>query len=263
VGEYVEIAGVRIWYDESGQGTPLVLLNGGLCTNEIWSAQLPVFGEHFRVFALEQRAHGHTPDVEGPLSYNDMASDAIGFIETVVGGPVDLLGFSDGGITSLLVAIAKPDLVRKLVTLGTNFDTAGFVPEAAQMAASMTPDAEDIAMFRSLYEASSPDGAEHWPIVVKKVTEMWTTEPHIPVSDLGRIQAPTLVISGDDDMITLEHSAELYKSIPTAQLAVVPGTSHAAAMEKPDLVNGIVIDFLTKEPVPTMLPFRRASAEHH
>jgi pimeloyl-ACP methyl ester carboxylesterase len=80
--------------------------------------------------------------------------------------------------------------------------------------------------------------------------------------ELGRISAPTLVLSGDDDLPTLEHTTTLYRSIPNAELAVVPGTSHFVAMEKPDMVNRIVIDFLEKEPVPTMMPVRRAPAEH-
>jgi pimeloyl-ACP methyl ester carboxylesterase len=263
MGEYAEIGAQRIWYEALGQGDPLVLLNGGLCTNETWAPQLPALAERFRVFALEQRAHGHTPDPDGPLTYEDTATDVIGFIETVVGGSTHVLGFSDGGITALHVAVARPDLIRKLVTTGTNFDTAGMVAEAEQMASSMTPDSEDMAMFRSLYEAATPDGPEHWPMVVKKILEMWSVEPHIPVTDLARIVAPTLVLVGDDDMVRLEHAVEMYRSIPNAELAVVPGASHMVAMEKPDLFNGLVLDFLTKEPVSTMLPFRRAPADHH
>ena len=116
-----------------GAGDPLLLLHGGICTNETWGPQLPAFADRFRVVAPERRAHGHTADVDGPLTYADMAADTIGFLDAVVGGPAHVVGWSDGGIVGLLVAIERPDLVRKLVAIGTNYDTAGVVPEAEEM----------------------------------------------------------------------------------------------------------------------------------
>jgi pimeloyl-ACP methyl ester carboxylesterase len=157
----------------------------------------------------------------------------------------------------LLVAIERPDLVRKLVAIGANYDTAGIAPEAEDMAANMAPDSDDMAMFRGLYEMHSPDGPEHWPVLFGKFTEMLQREPHIPIDDLGRISAPTLVAMGDDDLMTIEHSAALFRAIPNSELAVVPGASHAVVIEKPELLNRIVLDFLQNEPVPTMMPLRR------
>ena len=241
----------------------MVLLHGGLVTNDTWGAQFPAFAERYRVLAPERRAHGHTPDVEGPLTYDDMASDTIGFLETVVKSPAHLVGWSDGGIVGLLVAIARPDLVKKLVALSANFNTHGAIPEAEQMMEAMTPDSPDMAMFRALYEAATPDGADHWPVVVSKIVEMFSTQPDISLGDLGRIAAPTLVMAADDDFLKLEHTAELYRAIPNSELAIVPGTSHALVMEKPELVNRIILDFLEKDPVPTMMPFRRAPADTH
>ncbi len=95
--------------------------------------------------------------------------------------------------------------------------------------------------------------------MLNKFVEMVAHEPHIPVDALARIAAPTLVLVGDDDMVTFEHSIALYRAISGSELAVVPGTSHAAMMEKPDIINRLVLDFLTNEPVPTMLPLRRAA----
>ncbi len=260
MGEYVDIGGVNTWYDDEGTGEPLVLLHGGLCTNETWAAQTPVFAERFHVIAPERRGHGHTADVPGPLTYADMATDTIGFLDRIVGGPAHLVGWSDGGIVGLLVAIARPDLVRKLVTIGANYDTAGIAPEAEEMAADMAPDSDDMAMFRGLYEMHSPDGPEHWPVLIGKFTEMMQREPHIPEGDLARISAPTLVVMGDDDLMSIEHSAALFRAIPNSELAVIPGASHTVPIEKPELLNRIVLDFLENEPVPTMMPLRRAAA---
>jgi pimeloyl-ACP methyl ester carboxylesterase len=188
-----------------------------------------------------------------------MATDTIDFLTTVVEGPAHLVGWSDGGIVALLVAIARPELVRKIAVTGANFKPPPEIGPAEGLD-ELTADAPEMAMFRAMYEAASPDGPEHWPIVVGKMVEMIRAEPDIPMEDLGRIGAPTLVLVGDDDFISLEHTVELYRAIPNSELAVVPGTSHAHFMEKPSLVDRIVLDFLDNDPVPTMMPVRRATA---
>jgi pimeloyl-ACP methyl ester carboxylesterase len=260
MGDYVELPGVRTWYETDGAGDPLLLLHGGLCTNETWQAQRPDLAANFRVLLPERRGHGHTPDVDGPLSYQDMADDTVAFIEKVVGGPAHLVGWSDGGVIALLVAVARPDLVRKVVAIGANFLPSPESGAAPEMLDQLAPEAPDLTMFREAYEAVSPDGAAHWPVVVGKLAAMFRTEPNIRTEDLARITAPTLVLVGDDDLMTLEHTIALYRAIPGSQLAVVPGTSHALLMEKPSEVNRIILDFLTKEPVHTMLPLRRSPA---
>ena len=159
MGKYVELAGIRTWYEVEGQGDSLLLLHGGFCTNETWGTLRPDFAGKYQVFLHERRAHGHTPDVEGPLSYHDMASDTVNFLTSVVGGWAHLVGWSDGGIVALLVAIARPDLVRKLVVIGTNFDTSGYVPEAQTMLEGLTPDNLHLAELRALYGAASPEGS--------------------------------------------------------------------------------------------------------
>jgi pimeloyl-ACP methyl ester carboxylesterase len=259
MGEYVDIAGLKTWYDTAGEGDPLVLLHGGLVTNETWAAQMPAFAESFRVLAPERRAHGHTPDVEGPLNYRDMAADTIGFLETVVGEPAHVVGWSDGGIIGLMVAAQRPDLVRKLVAIGAIATHEADVPGADGFL-ELEPDDPSLAMFRGLYEAHSPDGPDHFAVVFAKFVEMARTQPDITGEELARITAPTLVLASDDDLMLLEHTAYIYRAIPNSELAIIPGTSHALVMEKPDQVNRVVLDFLRNDPVATMMPFRRAPA---
>ena len=260
---YLETGGLKTWYDEQGEGDPLVLLHGGLSTNATWASQMPDFAAHFRVIAPERRGHGHTPDVEGPLSYDAMAADTVAFLTALVDGPAHLVGWSDGGIVGLLVAMARPDLVRKLVVIGTNYDISGMVPEVVEGFASLRADSDDMAMFRTPYEAASPDGPEHWPVVVAKFKEMVATQPTLSAEQLSGITASTLVIVGDDDIVTFEHTVSLFRAIPNSELAVVPGTSHFVAMEKPDIANRLVLDFLQTEPVDTYWPIRRASSADH
>lgn len=261
MGRYVDVGAVKTWYDEAGSGEPLVLLHGGIVTNETWGAQMAAFPDRFHVYAPERRGHGHTPDVEGPFSYQIMADDTIAFLEQIVGGAAHLVGWSDGGNVALLVAIQRPDLVRKIVVIGSNFDTEGMGPQLEQMAEA-DPDDDGFAMLKGMYAAASPDGADHWPTVFKKTAAMWP-DIHISTDDLGRIAAPLLVMAGDDDMIPAEHTLELFRAVPSAELAIVPGTSHGVLMEKPELVNRIVVDFLEHDPAPTMMPVRRAHIEAH
>jgi pimeloyl-ACP methyl ester carboxylesterase len=263
MGTYVEVSAVKTWYDEAGEGEPLVLLHGDLVTNETWGSQLAELSARFHVFAPERRGHGHTPDVEGPFHYATMADDTIAFIETVVKEPAHLVGWSGGGMIGLFVAMKRPDLVKKFVAISAQYDKDDTPEELFKRLTSAPADADDVAMMRQLYVATSPDGPEHWPVVYGKFIEMAKNEPHIPVEDLAKISAPTLVVVGDDDIVSLEHAVSTYRAIPGAELAVVPGTSHLLIMEKPDLVNKLIIDFLSKEPVPEMMPIARAPAGAH
>jgi len=261
MGSYVDVGGVKTWVDSWGSGPPLVLLHGGFSSNAHWAPHAPVLAEAFEVFAPERRGHGHTPDVEGPITYALMAQDTIAFLESVVGGPAHLVGWSDGGNVALMVATQRPDLVRKLVAISANFDVSGTVPEMLEGAASMTADGSEFAFPRSEYGSISPDGPEHWPVVFDKLKRMVLSEPTIDPKELHRITAPTLVVAADDDLVRLEHTIELYRSVPDAQLAIVPGASHMVVLEKPDVITGLVLDFLRNDPTPTMMPIRRGPAE--
>lgn len=252
---YVDVGAVQMWFDErrGGEGTTTVLLHGGMCTADTWVMQLDAIAAGRRVLLPEQRGHGHTADV-GEVSYELMAADTIAFLESVAGGPVDLVGWSDGGDIGLLVSLERPDLVRKLVVIGANFHHEGTRPELLDGAA----EDDEGSMLRTGYEAVSPDGPEHWPVIKAKLLDMWRTGPTLTTDDLARIDVPTLVLVGDDDAIHLAHTVALYESLPQGQLAVVPGTSHLVPIEKPDLVNQLVVDFLDDGAVVSMLPMRRA-----
>ncbi|MEU4142786.1 alpha/beta fold hydrolase [Streptomyces parvulus] len=259
MGDYADLPGVRTWYETEGTGDPLVLLHGGFCTNETWGAQRADLAAAHRVLLPERRAHGHTPDVAGPLTYQDMADDTAAFLETVVGGPAHLVGWSDGGVVALLVALARPDLVRRVVVVGATFRPAGESFAEPGMLDAMTPGSPDMEFFREMYEPVSPDGAGHWPVVAAKVLDMWRTQPTLTEPELGRVTAPVLVVSGDDDLMTLEHTTALYRALPDARLAVLPGASHLVPLEKPALLNGLILDHLAEQgPVETMMPVRRA-----
>jgi pimeloyl-ACP methyl ester carboxylesterase len=253
MARYVELGAVRTWYDEHGDGPPLVLLHGGLVDARFFEPNLGPLAERFHVYTPERRGHGHSPDVEGPITYQLMADDTIAFLDAVVAGPADLVGHSDGAVVAMLVAMQRPELVDRLVMMSGGFDKSGeAVPD-------MEFDVDQVVQFLgTAYGEVSPDGEGHFPVVVAKIGEMMRTEPAMDVSELARVTQRSLVVFADDDLMTLRHAVDMYDALPDAELAVVPGTSHFLTQEKPHLVNAIVLDFLTNEPVPTVAPIRRA-----
>ena len=253
VAQYVQLGDVRTWYDEHGSGPPLVLLHGGLVDARWFEPNLPALAEHFHVYTPERRGHGHTPDVEGPISYPVMADDTIAFLDTVVGGPAHLVGHSDGAVTAMLVAMQRPDLVDRLVMISGGFDKSGeAVPDMPWDVAAID------AFLGPAYGEVSPDGRDHFPVVAAKIGEMAAKEPNLDVSELARVRARSLVMFADDDLMTLGHAVQMFDALPNAELAVVPGTSHFLTQEKPHLVNALVLDFLMNDPVQPVAPIRRA-----
>jgi pimeloyl-ACP methyl ester carboxylesterase len=247
-----ELATVPMWYDERGQGDPLVLLHpgGAGVDSRALAPNLAALSRTFHTYAPEQRAHGHTPDVAGPASYDVMASDTIAFIDLIVGRPVDLFGCSDGAVVALTVALHRPDLVRRLVLAAGVFHHDGWEQGVLE--------GEPPEFLRHSYAEVSPDGAGHYGAVAAKLADMHEREPTLTQADLRKVTCRTLVMAGDDDEVRLEHTAEMFRSLPQAELAIVPGTSHGLLVEKPDLCNLLIEDFLTKDPVQTFAPIRRA-----
>ena len=253
MAQYVQTGDVNTWYDDVGTGDPLVLLHGGLVDARWFDPNRPPLDERFHVYTPERRGHGHTADVDGPITYQVMADDTIAFLDAVIAGPADLVGHSDGAFVAMLVAIQRPDLVDRLVLISGGFDKSG------EAAPDMEFDVDQVVQFLgTAYGEVSPDGEAHFPVVVAKIGELMKNEPHIDPAELGKIRARSLVMFSDDDLVTLTHAVEMFEAVPNAEFAIVPGTSHFLTQEKPHLVNALLLDFLTNEPVPTVAPIRRA-----
>jgi pimeloyl-ACP methyl ester carboxylesterase len=253
MGEYVQLGDVRTWYDELGAGDPLVLMHGGLVDARFFEQNIGPLAERFHVYTPERRGHGHTRDVEGPITYQLMTDDTIAFLEQVVGEPADLVGHSDGAFVAMQVARQRPDLVNRLVMISGGFNKSG------EAMPDMEWDVEQLTQFLGpAYDEVSPDGEAHFPVVAAKIGVLAATEPNLAAADLAGVTARSLVMFSDDDLMTLQHAVDMYDALPNAELAVVPGTSHFLVQEKADLVNRIVLDFLSLEPVQTVAAIRRA-----
>jgi pimeloyl-ACP methyl ester carboxylesterase len=243
VQEVIDLDGVATYYEAHGSGAPLVLLHGGMCAIETFGGLTPILAERLRVYLPERRGHGRTPDVPGPITYEIMAADTVAFLEALDLGPADLMGWSDGGIVGLLVALWRPDLVKRLVFVGSQVNPEGLAPETRAMMddlnAGMLP-----PTLRQLYDAVSPDGPEHFDDVFERLVATWKVSPALDLSELASLPAPTLVVVAEDDMPTVAHADAVRRAIPDGHLAVVPGVTHGLPMERPDLLAQMMLDFL-------------------
>src|SRR5215471_18463722 len=220
---YVEVAGLPTWHEVRGEGPAVVLLHGGFSGAAAWSAQAPALtGAGFRVYVPERRGHAHTPDVDAPLTYEVMAEDTVAYLEAEVRGPAHLVGWSDGAVVALLVALRRPDLVARVVLIGQYYNSSGRVPGSDLMRLLHTGDAKNF--LRQGYDPLSPDGPAHFDVVYAKTMAMIDSEPEIDLAALGAVSSPALVLQGDQDEVTLEHSAAVAAALADGRLAVLPGT---------------------------------------
>ena len=247
-GQFAVINGHKIYYERFGKGRPLVLLHGGI--NSIESSfkyQLEYFSAHREIIAIEQVGHGHTPDTAEDFSYFKMAKDTADLLRSLNISNVDLMGWSDGGILALLIARYNPDLVHRVIASGANTRLVGMTPEEIKKVRESSP--EQLATgfekkYRDQYAAVSPDGEKHWPIIAKKIWDLWLTPLILEDKDLALIKAPTLIINGDKDLIPVEHAVEIFKALPKGQLFIVPATEHHTFELAAPLLNPVMLTFL-------------------
>jgi pimeloyl-ACP methyl ester carboxylesterase len=188
-----------------------------------------VFSEHHRIIAPDQVGQGHTPDVAGPLSYTSMMQDTATLLKSLRLNHVDIVGFSDGGILALMLAIRHPELVHRLVISGVNVAPEGLQPEALQGLRDT--------------QTAKPKTVD------EKLAKLWLTSPtesELSLDMLSKIDRPVLVVSGDRDAITLEHTLLIFHALARAELCVLPGTDHATFSGRPEWLNPIISSFLDR-----------------
>jgi pimeloyl-ACP methyl ester carboxylesterase len=219
---YAAVNGLKMYYEVHGDGPPLLLLHGG--TGSIPETWIPFFSPRFRVVAMEQMGHGRTADaMDRPFHYHDMAEDTVELMRQLQIESAVIVGYSDGGIIGLDIAIHHPERVTRLVLTGVNARTDGYTVEDREWPRTFDPNDLPVS---DAYSRLSPDGPDHWPIVLGRLKPMWIAEPGFTHAEMQGIEAPTLIIIGDRDIVTPEHAVEMFRSIPGAQLCVVPHAGH-------------------------------------
>src|SRR5215210_325669 len=258
-GNYAEVNGLNIYYEIHGFGQPLVLLHGAYMTIDLMKEIVPALAGSRQVIAVELQGHGHTADIDRPLSYELMADDIAALIEHLAFEKADLFGYSMGGGVALQVAIRHPEVVRKLVVASASYTSDGMHPELLEMIPALTPEAFAGSPIEEAYLRTAPN-PDDFPTLVAKLKQL-DMEPFAwPPEDIRGIAAPTLVIIGDSDAIRLEHAVELFRllgggvmgdlaGLPKSQLAVLPGTTHfvppgSGVLDRADWLLSMIGEFL-------------------
>jgi pimeloyl-ACP methyl ester carboxylesterase len=239
-GQRVSINDASIYYETYGTGPPVLVLHGGLGSIEGMACQIMELAKSHFVVAADTRGHGRSTDSSAPMSYALIADDMLELLDRLRIHQVDLVGWSDGGVVALDLAIHHAERVRRLVAISANFDADGVVGNAVTASEVL---ASEIPSAPLRYKLIAPDPT-HWPALYRNVVTMWRTQPHYTLEELRHIKAPSLIMAGQFDVIKPEHTEQLAKSIPGSREIIVQGSTHAVPSEKPSLVNAHILRFL-------------------
>jgi pimeloyl-ACP methyl ester carboxylesterase len=254
VGKRVTVNGMRMYYEVSGQGDPVVVLHGAYMNIPSMGAIIPELAKTRRVYAIEFQGHGRTTDIDRRITYQNLADDVATFMDSVGLANADIFGYSMGGQAALQLAIRHPEKVKKLIAASVAYDLRGWQPVYTAAIPTMTVEMITGLPFGADYRklAANPDG---FPELVRKLIAL-EKEPMAWEEDIKKIKAPVLVISGDADVMTLEHSVALFhlvgggvmgdmgKPLSTSRLAILPATSHTAVIGQTALLIALIEPFL-------------------
>ena len=255
--EYAEVNGMKMYYEVSGEGDPLVVLHGAYMNIPSMGAIIPKLAETHKVYALEFQGHGRTNDIDRPITYPNLADDVADFMDAVGIKKADVFGYSMGAAAGLQVAIRHPQKVDQLVAASVAYDVEGWQPAFRDFIPKMSIEMFVNMPFAADYKklAANPDG---FPALVAKLIQL-EKEPMAWETDVKALKTPVLIISGDADVSTLEHSVAMFrllgggvmgdmgKPLPASRLAVMPATSHTAVIGQTDLLIGFIEPFLKGE----------------
>ena len=233
--------GTKIYFAQFGEaGPPVLMLHGGLGNSNYWGHQVGELAKQFAVTVMDTRGHGRSPLTSRTFGYGLFAQDAIALLDYLQIPAASIIGWSDGGVTGLELAMTRPDRVAKLFAFGANSAPAGMKPGGARTGVF----AAYAARCRAEYAALSPN-PDKWPQLVQGLGAMWRSEPNYPDQKLARIKAPTAIVDGaHDEIIKPEHTRHMARVIPGARLAILPNTSHFAMLQDPVAFNQALMDFL-------------------
>lgn len=241
---------VTLNYLIEGNGPPLYFLHGGMESRNSFEKQIPVLSKFFTVVALDSREQGRSSRANAQISYELMSKDVVALAGHLGHERISIIGSSDGGVTGLTTAFNNPDLVDRLVVLGTNYHFDSYSDEMREFIKSYEWDGNTNpesypGIFIKHYMTGQND-LTNFGELLKEMSAMWMTSPTYLVSDLGKVKAKTLVINGDHEDMGLEHTLSLYNALSDAQLFIVPNGTHYSLQEQPDLVNSVIVKFLSE-----------------
>jgi pimeloyl-ACP methyl ester carboxylesterase len=233
------VNGVGIWYATFGRGEPVILLHGGLANADYWGDQVPKLEKSYRVVVMDSRGHGRSTRNEQPFGYDLMAADVIGLMDFLKIPKATIIGWSDGAIIGLDIAMHHPERVAKLFAFAANSDPSG----VADIAHSTVFNAF-IARAEKEYKSLSPTPTEYKAFLAE-ITKMWETQPNWRAEDLAKITTPTWIVDADhDEAIKRENTEFIAANIPGAGLLLQPEVSHFSFLQDPEQFTSDVLHFL-------------------
>ena len=237
VGKFYDVRGIKMYTEVYGSGKPLLLIHGNGGSMAAFSNTIPYFSKKYQVIAVDSRAHGRTKDDRDSLSFEMMADDFDALLTAMHIDSAYVLGWSDGGINALVLAMRHPDKVIKLASTGANLwpDSTGLIPSYWKA------EQRDYAKWQQRMPLKDAAARNTYKIFMLD----WV-QPNIPLLALRAIKAPSLIIGGDHDLIPVHHTVDIYRNIPNAQLWIVPNSGHGTLIEHRDEFNQIVDDFFNK-----------------
>jgi pimeloyl-ACP methyl ester carboxylesterase len=260
-GNYVSIHGLKMYYETHGapqskDQVPLVLLHGSLsATGTSFGQVLPGLAQTRQIIAIEQQAHGHTADIDRPLTLEQMAADTFALLHQIGIQKADFFGYSMGTGIAMNIAVQHPEMVRKLVLAGgVNYNREGYYPGLFEGIENLKPEYLVGSPYYDEYRAIAPR-PEDFPRLVERTKEIDQNLRDWSPEEIRSIQAPTMLIIGDSDIVRPEHVAEMFRllgggvpgdnvGLPRARLAVLPGTTHVTLVQRGDWLVSMVTEFL-------------------
>lgn len=238
---YASVNHIKIWYAEYGQGSPVILLHGGLVNSNYWGKLISVLEKQYHVIVMDSRGHGRSSINDEPLSYHLMARDVIGLMDFLHLQNAAIVGWSDGANIGIDIAIHHPERLTKLFALGGNSNPEG------TMDVTQSPSFNTFSKrIEEEYMALSPTPSiENFNILNQRVAKMWKSEPNFTTKMLQRITVSTWIVTGDhDEAIKRSHSEYMARIIPHAGLLIEPNAGHFVFLQYPDKFNDDVLYFL-------------------
>jgi pimeloyl-ACP methyl ester carboxylesterase len=239
-GKYANVNGLKMYYEVHGTGKPLVLLHGAFG----WATVYPTLAKDRQVIAVELQGHGHTADIDRPLTIEQMADDTAALLKELKIEQADFFGYSMGGTVALGVAIRHPNLLRKLAINGSHAGRMAdaFEPEMFKQFQNL-PDDFAPPILKEPYDKVAPD-PKQWPTLVAKIKKMGLEFKGFTREELKSIKTPVLITFGDRDGTRPEHAVEMFRLIPNSQLAIIPGADHFLIFQDPDKLLPMIGAFL-------------------